>query len=108
MPENETGVAIGTIAAPAPDEAKLLVVPSPGPAPDDAGRDASSAMAINVLKLMFLPVPLCCLSLPRSKFSIMYLIGVIPAMGSFENGKVKATAPTNLPSMYTGLPLIPA
>jgi len=38
-------------------------------------------------------------SFPLSKFSIMYLIGVIPAIGSLEKGNVKATAPTSFPSM---------
>ena len=36
-------------------------------------------------------------------------MGVMPAIGSFENSPMrKASAPTSLPSMYTGLPLIPA
>ncbi len=42
------------------------------------------------------------MSLTRSISSI----GRIPAIASFEKGKAKATAPSNLPSMYTGLPLI--
>src|ERR1700678_617817 len=36
-------------------------------------------------------------------------IGVIPAMGSLLNCPIRYdNAPSNLPSMYTGLPLMPA
>ena len=34
-------------------------------------------------------------------------MGVMPAIGSLAKEKLKATAPMILPSMYTGLPLIP-
>src|ERR1044072_3211171 len=44
---------------------------------------------------------------PLLNRSIICLIGVIPAMGSFENGKLKAIAPTSLPSMNTGGPDMP-
>src|SRR6185295_2193808 len=44
---------------------------------------------------------------PLLNRSIICLIGVIPAIGSFENGKLKAIAPTSLPSMNTGEPDIP-
>ena len=41
--------------------------------------------------------------------SIISAIGVMPAIGSFENAPSEYdTAPTSLPSMYTGLPLMPA
>ena len=38
-------------------------------------------------------------SVPLLKRSIICLIGVIPAIGSFENGKLKAMAPTILLSI---------
>src|SRR6185369_2404970 len=44
---------------------------------------------------------------PLLNRSIICLIGVIPAIGSFENGKLKAIAPTSLPSMNTGEPDMP-
>src|SRR6476660_4424623 len=44
---------------------------------------------------------------PLLKSSTICLIGVIPAIGSFENGKLKAIAPTILPSMNTGEPDMP-
>src|SRR5215510_8047220 len=47
-------------------------------------------------------------SFPCSKISIICLIGVMPQMGSFENGKLYAIAPTNLLSMKTGEPDMPA
>jgi hypothetical protein len=47
-------------------------------------------------------------SLPRSKMSIICLIGVMPQIGSFAKGKLYAMAPTNLLSMNTGDPDIPA
>ena len=34
-------------------------------------------------------------------------MGVIPAMAPLERGKARETAPTSLPSTYTGLPLMP-
>jgi len=41
--------------------------------------------------------------------SSMSAIGVTPAIGSFENCPIRnASAPTSFPSMYTGLPLMPA
>ena len=41
--------------------------------------------------------------------SIISAIGVMPAIGSLENAPSEYdTAPTSLPSMYTGLPLMPA
>ena len=45
---------------------------------------------------------------PRSKSAIICLIGVMPAIGSLEKGKLKAIAPTSRPSMYTGEPDMPA
>src|SRR5262249_26251239 len=48
------------------------------------------------------------LFLPCSNISIICLIGVMPQMGSFENGKLYAIAPTNLLSMKTGEPDMPA
>src|SRR5688572_2403952 len=44
---------------------------------------------------------------PFSKISIICLMGVIPAIGSFEKGKLNAMAPTSRLSMYTGEPDIP-
>src|SRR5688572_7196101 len=44
---------------------------------------------------------------PFSKISIICLIGVIPAIGSLEKGKLNAIAPTSRLSMYTGEPDIP-
>src|ERR1051326_2940532 len=52
--------------------------------------------------------PLRGLSLPRSKMSIICLIGVMPQIGSLANGKLYAIAPTSLLSMKTGEPDIPA
>ena len=41
--------------------------------------------------------------------SIISAIGVMPAMGSFEKLPIEYdTAPIKRPSMYTGLPLMPA
>ena len=41
--------------------------------------------------------------------SIISVIGVMPAIGSLENEpREYEIAPTSWPSMYTGLPLIPA
>src|SRR5260370_16039995 len=45
---------------------------------------------------------------PCSKFSTISLIGVMPQIGSLENGKLYAIAPTRRPSMNTGEPDIPA
>src|ERR1700752_1816401 len=45
---------------------------------------------------------------PLLKSSTICLMGVMPAIGSFENGKLKAIAPTIFPSMYTGEPDMPA
>src|SRR6185369_8134503 len=45
---------------------------------------------------------------PLLKRSIICLMGVMPAIGSFENGKLNAMAPTSLPSIKTGEPDIPA
>src|SRR5262245_34728589 len=47
-------------------------------------------------------------SFPCSKMSIICLIGVMPQIGSFEKGKLYAIAPTNLLSMKTGEPDMPA
>src|SRR6185369_1293252 len=44
---------------------------------------------------------------PLLNRSIICLIGVMPAIGSFEKGKLKAMAPTSLPSINTGEPDIP-
>src|SRR3954470_19250446 len=52
--------------------------------------------------------PVRVFSLPRSKISIICLIGVMPQIGSFAKGKLYAMAPTSLLSMKTGDPDIPA
>src|SRR5215813_13547099 len=47
--------------------------------------------------------------LSNSSISSIVAAGVIPAIGSFEKVPIRyARAPTSLPSMYTGLPLMPA
>ena len=48
------------------------------------------------------------LSFPCSKISIICLMGVMPQIGSFENGKLYAMAPTRRSSMNTGEPDMPA
>ena len=51
----------------------------------------------------------CSLRAPRSRTCSIWAMGVMPAIGSVENAPMRnAMAPTSLPSMYTGLPLMPA
>ena len=45
---------------------------------------------------------------PLSAIFSISSIGVMPQIGSFANGKLKAIAPTSLPSMKTGEPDMPA
>ncbi len=48
------------------------------------------------------------LEVSKSLISSMYSMGVMPQMASGENVLSRsATAPISLPSIYTGLPLIP-
>src|ERR1051325_10516861 len=111
MPLNTSGVAIGVICCP---------ISGNNGAPVETGASNETDETAGFGRFGFQSVPASCEnettrgsfglrpSDPLLKSSTICLIGVIPAIGSFENGKLKAIAPTIFPSMYTGEPDIPA
>src|ERR1041385_9323024 len=110
MPLNTSGVAIGVICCP---------ISGSNGEPVETGASSETDETAGFGRFGFQSVPASCekettrgsfglrFSDPLLNRSIICLIGVIPAMGSFENGKLKAIAPTSLPSMNTGEPDMP-
>src|SRR5689334_23946896 len=102
MPLNTSGVAIGVICCPSSGNRGE---------PLETGATSETDETADFGRFGFQSVPASCehettrgslglmFSDPLLKRSIICLIGVIPAIGSFENGKLKAIAPTILPSM---------
>src|ERR1043165_253909 len=107
MPLNTSGVAIGVICCP---------IKGISGEPAETGASSETDETAGFGRFGFQSVPASCenettrgsfglmFSDPLSKRSIICLIGVIPAIGSFEKGKLKAIAPTSLPSIQTGEP----
>src|SRR5688572_8624670 len=113
MPPNTSGVAIGAICWPNsgsngdPIKTDPIIGPPETAGFGKAGFQSADASCANEtgrgsFGLLF------GFSDPLLKRSIICLMGVIPAIGSFEKGKLKAIAPTSLPSINTGDPDIPA
>jgi hypothetical protein len=102
MPLNTSGVAIGVICCP---------IKGISGEPVETGASSETEETAGFGRFGFQSVPASCenettrgslglmFSEPLLNRSIICLIGVIPAIGSFENGKLKAIAPTILPSM---------
>src|SRR6476620_2608483 len=104
MPPNTIGVAMGTICWPSngikgePWETGAI---NEAEVTDCFGRLGFQSVEANCAKENARgSLGPCRLSaLPFSKRSIICLIGVMPAIGSLEKGKLNAIAPTNLLSM---------
>src|SRR6266498_2688004 len=104
MPEKTIGVAMGAICWPIsemsgdPWETEAI---SGAPVKAGFGRVGFQSVEANCAKEIARGSLGLCVSftLPFSKRSIICLMGVIPAIGSLEKGKLKAIAPTSRPSM---------
>src|SRR6185369_4482376 len=102
MPLNTSGVAIGTICCP---------IKGMSGEPVETGASNETDETAGFGRVGFQSVLASCanetergsvglmFSGPLLKRSIICLIGVMPAIGSFEKGKLNAIAPTILPSM---------
>ena len=113
-PAIESGVAIGrrtgllTVSRPSPliEAGETFTPARPG---IDARNASRSASAVSGVSRGNAATRRGVAAADAAVASTISAIGVMPAMGAFANWPMEyATAPTRRPSMYTGLPLIPA